>query len=44
MNNEYSVGLISITWQVLKTRFQIALKRVDLVNCDMPMDGLVVPF
>lgn len=22
----------------------IALKRVDLVNCDAPMDGLVVPF
>jgi benzoate/toluate 1,2-dioxygenase beta subunit len=23
---------------------RIALKRVDLVNCDMPLDGLVVPF
>jgi benzoate/toluate 1,2-dioxygenase beta subunit len=23
---------------------RIALKRVDLVNCDAPMDGLVVPF
>ena len=23
---------------------QIASKRVDLVNCDAPMDGLVVPF
>ncbi len=25
-------------------QFKIALKRVDLVNCDAPMDGLVVPF
>jgi 3-phenylpropionate/cinnamic acid dioxygenase small subunit len=25
-------------------KIQIALKRVELVNCDMPMDGLVVPF
>jgi len=23
---------------------RIALKRVDLINCDMPLDGLVVPF
>jgi benzoate/toluate 1,2-dioxygenase beta subunit len=23
---------------------RIAFKRVDLVNCDAPMDGLVVPF
>lgn len=23
---------------------RIALKRVDLINCDAPMDGLVVPF
>lgn len=23
---------------------RIAFKRVDLVNCDMPLDGLVVPF
>jgi 3-phenylpropionate/cinnamic acid dioxygenase small subunit len=23
---------------------RIAMKRVDLVNCDAPMDGLVVPF
>jgi benzoate/toluate 1,2-dioxygenase beta subunit len=23
---------------------RIALKRVNLVNCDAPMDGLVVPF
>lgn len=23
---------------------QIAMKRVDLVNCDAPLDGLVVPF
>jgi hypothetical protein len=27
-----------------ENKIQIALKRVDLVNCDMPMDGLVVPF
>jgi 3-phenylpropionate/cinnamic acid dioxygenase small subunit len=25
-------------------QISIALKRVDLVNCDMPLDGLVVPF
>jgi 3-phenylpropionate/cinnamic acid dioxygenase small subunit len=25
-------------------RIRIALKRVDLVNCDAPLDGLVVPF
>ena len=24
--------------------FRIALKRIDLVNCDAPLDGLVVPF
>ena len=24
--------------------FRIRLKRVDLVNCDAPLDGLVVPF
>jgi benzoate/toluate 1,2-dioxygenase beta subunit len=23
---------------------RIAMKRVDLVNCDAPLDGLVVPF
>jgi benzoate/toluate 1,2-dioxygenase beta subunit len=23
---------------------RIAMKRVDLVNCDAPMDGLVIPF
>jgi len=23
---------------------RIAWKRVDLVNCDAPMDGIVVPF
>lgn len=23
---------------------RIAIKRIDLVNCDMPLDGLVVPF
>jgi hypothetical protein len=23
---------------------RIRLKRVDLVNCDAPLDGLVVPF
>ena len=23
---------------------RIAFKRIDLVNCDAPMDGLVVPF
>jgi 3-phenylpropionate/cinnamic acid dioxygenase small subunit len=34
-------------WHHLTTngsKIQIALKRVELVNCDMPMDGLVVPF
>jgi len=25
-------------------QIRIAMKRVDLVNCDMPLDGLVVPF
>ena len=25
-------------------RMQIAFKRIDLVNCDMPHDGLVIPF
>jgi 3-phenylpropionate/cinnamic acid dioxygenase small subunit len=25
-------------------RLRIASKRVDLVNCDAPMDGLVIPF
>jgi 3-phenylpropionate/cinnamic acid dioxygenase small subunit len=24
--------------------FKIALKRVDLLNCDAPLDGLVIPF
>lgn len=24
--------------------FKIKMKRVDLVNCDAPMDGLVIPF
>lgn len=24
--------------------FRIAMKRIDLVNCDAPLDGLVVPF
>lgn len=27
-----------------KDQIRIAMKRVDLVNCDMPLDGLVVPF
>lgn len=34
-------------WHTLVTTgggIRIALKRVDLVNCDAPMDGLVVPF
>lgn len=26
------------------SEIRIALKRVELVNCDMPLDGLVVPF
>jgi len=25
-------------------KLQIASKRVDLVNCDAPLDGLVIPF
>ena len=27
-----------------KENMRIAMKRVDLVNCDAPLDGLVVPF
>ncbi len=27
-----------------RDEIRIAFKRIDLVNCDMPLDGLVVPF
>jgi hypothetical protein len=26
------------------SRFMIAWKRVDLVNCDAPLEGITVPF
>src|SRR5262249_55606104 len=29
---------------VRSEQLKIAFKRVDLVNCDAPMDGLVIPF
>jgi len=29
---------------VIEGDIKIAWKRVDLVNCDGPMDGIVVPF
>jgi hypothetical protein len=29
---------------VIDGDIKIASKRVDLVNCDGPMDGIVVPF
>jgi len=29
---------------VRDSALRIAMKRVDLVNCDAPMDGLVIPF
>jgi 3-phenylpropionate/cinnamic acid dioxygenase small subunit len=32
------------TLTVSEGRMKIAFKRVDLVNCDAPLDGLVVPF
>ena len=31
----------TLVWQ---SGFKISSKRVDLVNCDAPLDGLVVPF
>ena len=32
------------TLAIADGRLKIAVKRIDLVNCDAPLDGLVVPF
>jgi len=40
------VGVDDFSKSVMKfgRNIRIAFKRIDLVNCDAPMDGLVVPF
>ena len=37
-------GTRSIAWCRADGRIMIAWKRVDLVNCDAPMDGITIPF